>query len=173
MKAILGAIFMTMAISLQAQADEYFVGARKFMEMMDNYKANCADECSKPFREAVLFTDGKKQHLLLSQRDLKILQKIAVEQASIWVDTILEGDYISDGNTELTEVIGIFYSNDLIGYKIHYTEKAWYIGECDFDGESDASLSGCAEGVIQETSFVSADFKTYIRNDDEIADFYN
>lgn len=161
------------AISFNASADQHFVGARQFADTVEKYQAACAQGCQKPFREAMLYTNGKITSAFLENGKLQTLQKIATKQAYIWADTILEGDYHADGETVLEEVTGIFRRSSLVGYKITYSERAWDTSSCDFDGEDLSTLAKCTEGTIRETSFVSPDFKTFIRNHDEIADFFN
>ncbi|WP_374077039.1 hypothetical protein [Bdellovibrio bacteriovorus] len=161
------------AFSFNANADQHFVGARQFADMIEKYQEVCAQGCKRPFREAVLYTNGKVTSAFLENGELQALQKIATKQAYIWADTILEGDYHADGETVLEEVIGIFRGSSLVGYKITYAERAWDTSSCDFDAEDLSTLANCTEGTIRETSFVSTDFKTFIRNHDEIADFFN
>lgn len=173
MKKILLALFATAnLLSLNAFADKHFVGYTKFYELIQDYKNICKPDCVKPYRETVIYTDNHRSGLL-SRSDLTKLRKIASKQAYIWMDTILEGEFHADGHTELDEVIAIFYSNEIHAYKITYSERAWFIGECEFDGQTPATLQNCAEGRIRESSYVSPDLKTFIRNDDDIADFYN
>ncbi len=171
MRAILFSLIAFVA--LQARADQYFVGSRQFAEEIQKYQEACEQGCQKPYREALFYTNGKITSAFLSNGELKALQKIAVEQAGIWADTILEGDYYAEGNTELEEVTGIFYKSRLVAYKIQYAERAWETSSCDFDGEDVTALEGCPEGIIRETSFVSPDLKTFIRNHDDLANFYN
>ncbi|WP_413943822.1 hypothetical protein [Bdellovibrio sp. HCB-162] len=171
-KILIFALAVT-ALSLNAQADQHFVGARQFADMIEKYKEACAQTCQKPFREAVLYKNGKNYSAFLSNGEMIALQKIAFRQSYIWADTILEGDFYADGNTVLTEVIGIFRGSNLVGYKIAYAERAWETSACDFDGEDMSTLDSCTEGVIRETSYVSKDLKTFIRNHDDIAEFYN
>lgn len=161
-------------VSLSAHADHRFVGSRKFAALIEKYQAACTTSpCQKPFREALLYKDGTDVASMLSASELATLKKVAFEQAQIWADTILEGDYVADGETRLMEVIGIFRSNELVAYKIRYAERAWDISTCDYDYENPETLQQCTEGFIRETSFVSPDFKNYVRNHDDIANFYN
>ncbi|WP_373998726.1 hypothetical protein [Bdellovibrio bacteriovorus] len=173
MKKFLG--FLVIAtLSLTAQADEYFVGGRDFYDTMEQYNQACDDVCEKPFFHTIVYSNGKSSGLL-TKYDLDRLNKIMIHQSNIWADTILEGDYQSEGDTRLDEVVAIFKSSNLIGYKITYSEKAWDTASCDFDyeDESEDKYQDCTEGRIVESSFVSKDFKTYFRDDNAMAEFFD
>lgn len=170
---MLGLLVATSLISLNASADKQFVGADKFYDLIAEYKNVCgASECAKPFREMTIYIDGARS-IFLSESQFKKLSQVAQKQSFIWMDTVLQGDFHSDGKTVLEEVVAIFKSNTLVAYKIDYSEKAWYVGVCKWDGQNASTLVGCPEGKIHESSFVSPDFKTFIRNTDDIAKFYN
>lgn len=109
----------------------------------------------------VLLYSKASNHNSIDQDTLRSLQKIAFEQAQIWGDTILEGDYYADGQTVLEEVYGVFKNNQIIGYKISYSEKAWYTGECRFDGQNESLLNECQNGKIVEASIVSSDLQSF------------
>jgi hypothetical protein len=100
------------------------------------------------------------------------IEDAATEQAQIWSDTILEGDYAAEGNTRLDEVIAIYKKNTLQGYKFTYSEKAWMISDCDFDEQSQESLNACLQGRIVESSYASPDFSILERDPDHLAEFY-
>ena len=169
----MGLMLAVNLISLNALADKQFVGAGKFYDLIADYKTVCKSaECTKPYREMIVYTNNVRDSFLTKFQFAK-LERIAAKQSYIWIDTVLAGDFHADGNTVLEEVVAIFRSNTLVAYKIDYSERAWYVGACNWDGETDESLANCPEGKIHESSFVSPDFKTYIRNDDDIADFYN
>lgn len=172
-KLLMGLFVAANLISLNALADRQFVGSGKFYDMIQTYKANCTKtECNKPFRELSIFKDGVRS-AFISRGDVNRLEKIAAKQAYIWMDTILAGDYHADGYTVLEEVIAIFKGSKIVAYKIDYSERAWYVGLCDWNPDDETSLMYCPEGKIHESSYVAPDLKTYIRNDDDIADFYN
>lgn len=101
----------------------------------------------------------------------KALHNVAKQQAYIWMDTILEGDYITQGETELDEVTAVYHDQDLIAYIIRYSEKAYYTGSCDYDGENEQTLEDCTAGSISETSVVSPDFQYVEVFQDNYANF--
>lgn len=130
----------------------------------------CSQEnCDKPYSKLVSYhyLEQKK----IDENLKKILERISYKQAQIWADTILEGDYAADGNTRLDKVINLYKNNELIGYLITYSEKAWNTSDCNYDGINDASLAGCVSGRIIESSYVSLDFKEYFYDDKTAAVF--
>ena len=106
-----------------------------------------------------------------SALDLETLQKIAQSQAQIWADTILEGDYEADGQTVLDRVEEVHFKGRFVAYRITYSEKAWYIGSCDYDYEDKQKLASCTEGRISEASFVSPSLTSWTRDSNAYAEF--
>lgn len=155
-----------------AQADPLDDGSKDFYNLIETYRQSCAtDTCQAPFQNKTAFDIAEPNHNELSVDTKLNLQQVAANQAQIWGDTILEGDYHSDGHTQLDFVASLYKNDKLIGYKISYSERAWYTGDCDFDGSDDNALNGCSEGRIQESAFVSTDFKIFFRDEDDFADF--
>lgn len=172
-KLMMGLMLAVNLISFNALADKQFVGADKFYDLIADYKTVCkSKECNKPYREVAVYTNNVRD-AFLSKFQFTKLELIADKQAYIWMDTVLQGDFHADGKTVLEEVVAIFKGTSLVAYKIDYSQLAWYIGACGWDGESMSGLENCPVGKIHESSYVSPDFKTYIRNDDDIASFYN
>lgn len=154
-----------------AWADELGAGSEKFYEEVTSYTQACENEdaCSGPYRNQVLYSQSRQINRLANSTE-EALKRISFEQAQIWGDTILEGDYAADGATRLDKVLAFFKGDHLIGYKIQYSEKAWYTGQCDYDGRPE-TLENCAQGRIHESSFVSADLETYFTDENDPADF--
>lgn len=86
------------------------------------------------------------------------LSQVAYDQAQIWADTILEGDYVAEGPTQLGQVYQYTLNGQVVAYHITYSEKAWDVSECAYDGLRSSSLTDCRAGRIVESSYVSADF---------------
>lgn len=107
----------------------------------------------------------------LSPEILSRLKDVAEDQAFIWGDTILEGDYVADGKTQLDRVEGVYLNQELVAYRITYSERAWYIGDCAYEDMTHESFEGCESGLIVESSYVSPDFSSWMRDLDAIADF--
>ena len=101
---------------------------------------------------------------------LKLLE-IANDLAQVWADSILEDDFYAEGRVTLDKVTPIYRDNELIAYYITYSEKAWYVGKCHFNGHKE-TLVGCAEGRIVERGYVSADFTEAYVDERHLATFY-
>ncbi|HEX7675495.1 MAG TPA: hypothetical protein VF412_15070 [Bdellovibrio sp.] len=165
--------FITALITLVSSfafADKMGPNGDKFYEEAAHFVNACSEEpCKAPYSALVLYSQKAKLNNLEAQvrTDLK---DIAVEQAQVWGDTILEGDYVAAGHTRLDLVTGYYKNNVLVGYKIQYSEKAWFTGNCHYTGTRE-SLKDCKEGRIQETSYVSEDRGTYFTDEGRQADF--
>lgn len=121
--------------------------------------------------EIVRVYDGETSRL--DDRTIERLQEIAEDQANIWADTILEGDYFADGETRLDEVVAFLRGGEVVAYRVTYSERAWDTSECAFDGGDLETLFGCKQGRITESSFVSASFESYTRDMRALAEFAN
>lgn len=159
-------VFMSTVFIGNVYADAKGPDANQFINEIETYRNACANGCQAPFKNE----DALARLNSDAQTNLK---DVAVAQAQVWGDTILEGDYYSDGQTRLDSVRALYDNEQLIGYKISYSERAWYTGECSFDGSDEAALKNCQEGRIQESTYVSPDFATYFRDEDQLADFKN
>lgn len=108
----------------------------------------------------------------LTNGQLEKFQHVATEQAQIWGDTILEGDYQADGRTELDRVEELKIEGELVAYKITYSERSWDTSICTYPGNRDGSaLDQCQEGRIVESSFVSPDLSSWTRDPENFAVF--
>jgi len=172
MKSLISVVvfFSTVFIG-NVYADARGAGADDFFNQIQTYRKACAVGCTAPFKNEDAFSSQDPVHSHLAKEIQETLKTVAVDQAQIWADTILEGDYFADGNTRLDQVTLIFKDDKFIGYHIVYSERAWYTGECNFNGDDEQQLKDCLEGRIQESAYVSPDFKTYFRDEDSLADF--
>ncbi len=118
----------------------------------------------------VLSTDEMKA---LASEVRSRLQQTAESMANIWADTILEGDYFADEPVALDRVEEFKSANDkIIIYRITYSSRAWDTGTCEADPSEDRqSLESCDEGRIVESAFVSSDFKSSERDEENFAHF--
>ena len=116
------------------------------------YSANCDQRCQQG---VVVDYYQTKDLIRLPSQVYQNLKKVAFDQAQIWGDTILEGDYAADGKTELDQVLVIKQDAKIVGYAISYSERAWYTGHCAYISQRPSSLANCEEGRIHETSFVT------------------
>ncbi len=101
----------------------------------------------------------------------KELSKVSYDQAQIWGDTILEGDYVADGRTQLDKVTVIKQNARVVGYAVTYSERAWYVGACGYVHRRPDTLVSCEEGRIFERSFVTADLNEAEVDQNQFADF--
>jgi hypothetical protein len=153
-----------------ALADQMGPDGDKFYEEAAHFENACmSGQCQGEYSKKTVYNQKQKLNQLpAGERDA--LKAVAVDQAQIWGDTILEGDYFATGRTRLDEVVAYYKKEKLVGYKIQYSEKAWYTGDCNFNGKR-SSLEGCREGRILEGSYVSPDKKTYFSDEERYAEF--
>lgn len=138
--------------------------------VFEDFQKHCKkNECEAPYNKVLVY-DSSRSINLLSPEVLKELNSKAFQQAQIWGDTILEGEYFSEGHTKLLSVTALVKDNQLVGYHFKYSEKAWYVGDCN-PGDQYKDLSKCQVGRIVESSFVANDM-TELQNDFEsLAEF--
>jgi hypothetical protein len=161
-----GNLFASLAL-----ADAMGPNGDKFYEEAAHFENACRDNaCKPPYSSQVIFVQEKNFDKLTPQVKSN-LRAIATRQASIWDDTILEGDYLAAGRTRLDYVVAYYKNDNLIGYKISYSEKAWLTTNCGFDGKHRETLKECKEGRIVEGSYVSADMQTYFSDEERYAEF--
>lgn len=132
------------------------------------YSAKCDQRCQQGV--VVDFYEAKDLFRLPTQT-YQNLKKVAFDQAQIWGDTILEGDYAADGNTNLDQVLVIKQDAKVIGYAITYSERAWYTGHCAYISQHPGTLASCEEGRIQETSFVTPNLNDAQVAENQFAEF--
>ncbi|MGE5087197.1 MAG: hypothetical protein ACM3MG_12905 [Bacillota bacterium] len=154
-----------------ASADEMGPNGDMFYAEASHFANACVNDiCTAPYSIQTVYNQKTRQSTLNAQQ-IEAFKEIAYNQAQIWGDTILEGDYHAAGRTRLDLVKAVYKDNQLVGYKIRYSEKAWYTGECEFDGRSRETLKNCKLGRIFEESYVSTDLRTYFPNEAKLADF--
>ncbi len=154
--------------------DEIGTDAAAFELTLHSFFTGCDQmRCQAPYKADLIF--GRKQNSISQEGLYQTLTHVATEQAQIWADTILEGDYLAAGDTQLDQVYALYENDILIGYRITYSEQAWALSQCDYYqatalNRKEALLS-CAEGRITEASFVSPAFTTFIRDPNQFAEF--
>lgn len=92
------------------------------------------------------------------------LRSRAFDLAQVWADTILEGDYLADGNTQLEKVEVLKKEGQVFGYRVQYFERGWYIGQCEFNEQDLSTLAKCDEGKISESAYFNADLSLFYRD---------
>lgn len=169
-KLFASALIVISAFSASALADQMGPNGDKFYEEAARFENACLKgECRAPYSKTITY-DQKRRKSSLAPNDVSALKAVAFQQAQIWGDTILEGDYYAAGRTRLDEVISFYKGTKLVGYKIKYSEKAWYTGDCNFTGKRE-TLKDCRVGRIAEVSYVSPDKETYFSDEDHYAEF--
>ncbi|MNK97179.1 hypothetical protein D3C87_1174970 [compost metagenome] len=169
MKFMLAAVLGIMTSSL-ALADKMGPNGDKFYEAAAKFENACSqDVCKAPYTSHLVYNQSTRLNKLDATITTEI-RRIAVDQAHAWGDATLEGDYQAAGRTRLDQVVAYYKGKNLVGYKIQYSEKAWYVGDCNFNGTL-ASLKGCKQGRVVEGSYVSPDLLTYFSDEERHAEF--
>ena len=164
-------VALSFGLTTSAFADNSGENSKAFEDRIVSYQKYCEGGCKNPFSEKAAFEFAEADQSKLAKVTRDTLEKVAFDQAQIWGDTILEGDYVAEGKTQLDRVFAIYENGQFLGYKIRYSEQAWYVGECDYNQDDRSTLKDCTEGRIHESSFVSPDFSTYFRDESDLADF--
>lgn len=95
------------------------------------------------------------------------LDNIAQDQAQIWADTILEGDYIAENDVAVEAVETVQMNAVFLGYRITYSSLAVDTSNCD----ADKDLTACVHGRIVESTFVAPSLDSWIRDAQHLAEF--
>lgn len=165
-------LLMVQTAEAQFRVNNY----KKLQEIIDLYKHNCNEtaeqqDCRDNISTEMIFNLNSTQAQKIDSTTYQALKTIAEEQAQVWADTILEGDYQANGNTELGMVQAIYQNGQLRAYHIFFFERAWFTGNCNFDYENQKSLQSCERGEIREAAFVSSNLKTVLPDEDHYAEF--
>lgn len=153
-----------------AQADRRGSDARQFMPLLKDFVQSCSEQiCQAPNQIKQIYSNQDNAVLVSDQ--LERLKAIAWEQAQVWADTILEGDFQAEGDTRLDAVYALYRNDELVAYRIVYSEKAWNTADCDFDGVRRKSIQTCPVGRIVEASYISPSLKTYVIDENQFAEF--
>lgn len=141
-------------------------------DVVQQIKQNCtANSCQQPYSLEVLYSRDFRVRSPKFTADLREKFRLAsVDQAQIWGDTILEGDYYAAGHTRVDAVVAIYKDDDLVAYHFLYSEKSWDTSTCPYDGHR-ASLTGCTIGRIAESAYALLDLQTKLTDEDDYADF--
>jgi hypothetical protein len=95
------------------------------------------------------------------------LEAISEDQAQIWGDTILEGDYVAEAAVKLEGVEVVQLNSTFMGYRVTYSSVAFDTSDCN----PDLDLKACTPGRIVESSFVAPTLKSWIRDTAAFAEF--
>lgn len=169
-KKLVGVFAISVLLKSVSFAQVTVKNSLDFQSEITKLSERCQEEnCEKPYSKLVTYHRLDKQKI--NEGLKKIFERISFKQAQIWGDTILEGDYAAEGNTRLDKVTNLYKNSELIGYLITYSEKAWDTSNCVYDGINDATLLGCAEGRIVESSYVSLNFREFFYDSKTMAVF--
>lgn len=142
-----------------------------------------AQDVSRAFQESGCFSQQRcrppfslqvvqgQQHQQLPAALVKVLAQIAHNQAQIWADTILEGDFWATGGTRIQSTKVLKQGQKVVGYHITYAEQAWYTGNCQFEQHQPSSLRSCQPGHIVESTFVTSSGDDYRVDENQFAKF--
>ncbi len=165
---MLNKVILLLSVNILAtnlQASEVVKGNLNFYSEMAQLAKFCEQKsCDKPYEKELIENQKIDKNLK------KTFEMIAHKQAQVWGDTILEGDFVAEGKTRLDKVYKLYKNNEIRAYQIVYSEKAWNVSDCSYDGNA-ATLLGCVTGRIVESSYVSLDFKEYFYDENTAAVF--
>lgn len=161
-------------VSFAARADHAGPDYTDLAVRLKQAREACAPEgidCRQAGLRSIQLYTHQTQPAALDPATLETFSAVAKKQAQIWADTILEGDYAAAGNTRLDRVEAVYEKvqdqEKLVAYRILYSEKAWYVADCD----PRKSKESCESGRIVEASFVSPSATSWMRDDTAYADF--
>lgn len=95
------------------------------------------------------------------------LLEISRDQAQIWADTILGGDYLAEEEVVVDQIEFVRLGDQVVGYRVTYSSIAYETLDCNPEGD----LSLCVPGRIVESSYVSPGLDGWIRDDQKYAEF--
>lgn len=95
------------------------------------------------------------------------LLEISKDQAQIWADTILGGDYLAEEDVVVDQIEFVRMGAQLVGYRVTYSSLAYETLDCNPEGD----VSLCVQGRIVESSYVSPGLDGWIRDDQKFAEF--
>lgn len=141
------------------------------MNLLD-FQAHCnTSYCDAGYVQIPIFNIKNPEVIGLDSETKEAIEVKIYEQAQIWGDTILEGDYVADGKTRIAQVEALLKETQVMGYRVVYFEKAWWVGECDFTGKNPETLNKCLAGHIEEAAFVTQDLNTIHTDEAQTAIF--
>lgn len=154
----------TMTLSISTCLRALLLGALSFTPL----SAAFAD-ISVP-KEAVVRPLDLESNVLPSAVRVR-LAAIADDQAQIWGDTILEGDYYAEEEVSLDKVEAVLLDSVLVAYRITYSSIAFETSACEIEMNRDPVTCGCLPGRISESTFVAPDLESWTRDADAYAEF--
>lgn len=151
------AILLALPFGAIARADRVDVESRPWVEAVR--KAVRADEVVFELVDPV-------SNLVAPQARIR-LAEIGHDQAQIWADTILEGEYLAESEVRVDAIEIAKVGELFIGYRITYSSVAYETMDCD----ASRHLETCTPGRIVESTFVSPNLESWVRDDRHYAEF--
>lgn len=162
----LGLVTAVFFCCLSASAEGHAPLHMNLSELVRFISVSCKG-CTKNCRNGISRVELRTVSAPLNGR----LTQLAHDQAQIWADTILEGDFVAEGPTLLGQVYRYSLNGQVVAYHITYSEKAWDVSDCTYDGLRSSQLANCRPGRIIESSFVSSDLMEAERDEKNYAHF--
>jgi hypothetical protein len=156
----------TFTFALAAQADKKGFDHFQFESSMQQ------SQKAQPSISVQRIYDISQPNLKPNQNLFGAFEKIANEQAQIWGDTILEGEFEADGATRIDRIEAIQMGAQILAYRVTYSEGAWSLSGCQYDFKNKALLKACKAGRITEASYVSAGLGSWSRDESAYAEFH-
>jgi len=144
-------------------------GAIAHADRVDSESRPWVDTVRKAVRanEAVFETVDPASNLVAPQARIR-LAEISFDQAQIWADTILEGEYLAESDVRVDSIEIVRAGELFLGYRITYSSVAYETMDCD----SSRQLESCVAGRIVESTYVSPNLESWIRDDRHFAEFF-
>jgi hypothetical protein len=144
-------------------------GATAHADRVDSESRPWVDTVRKAVRanEVAFETIDPVANLVAPQARIR-LEEISFDQAQIWADTILEGEYLAESEVRVDSIEIARVGELFLGYRITYSSVAYETMDCD----SARQLESCVAGRIVESTFVSPNLESWIRDDRHLADFF-
>lgn len=123
-------------------------------------QSNCPDlNCElSPVKKQAISSYQWRQIDLQTRNKLRSIARYMVN--SYWPDTVLEGDLIIKGHTRLDQTYFVTKNEEVVGYWVVYSVRAWDVSTCNYDPIEYPSVEGCLEGRISEAAFIEVSLQS-------------
>ena len=163
---LVGMLFCALPVDARTYKELRAMPLTDLVEVLDSV-CDFSDQCDTPF------TIEEMDVRDIANKKLKKLKQKAWDRAQIWADTILEGDYIAFGNTELSQVRVFKFDGKVIAYHIRYYERAAETSSesCVYNEQRGYYEGRCVGGVIRESGYISWNMLDETDDEGEYAEF--
>lgn len=153
----ISSLFFSVLVAVFAVTTAHAAASQASMNKMLNRIENLCDYKVRIACKAPLGARNYKGGKLQEMQDFKKFQDQANEYAQVWADTILEGPYISIGETELINVAEIYDDAHLVAYRITFQEPGIDTDSCQGPNKNPEKDPTCTHGFIMESVVFSPD----------------